>query len=74
VSNTASELVTRLVDEVMNRGDLDRLGELRSPQLAPKLRTAFAQFQCTVADWRRETHMRQLADRDATLGELGSLG
>ncbi len=54
MTNTASDLVTRLVDEVMNSGDLDRLGELCSPQLAPKLRDAFAQFRSAFPDWQQE--------------------
>jgi predicted ester cyclase len=54
VTNTASELVTRLVDEVMNSGDLDRVGQLCSSQLAPKLRDAFAQFRSAFPDWQQE--------------------
>jgi hypothetical protein len=33
VTNIASELVTRLVDDVMNSGDLDGLGQLFSQEI-----------------------------------------
>ena len=55
MSSTAIDLVTRLVDDVMNGGDLDRLDELCSPQLAPKLRDAFTQFRSAFPDWQQET-------------------
>ena len=46
--------VRRLVDEVMNGRDLDLLDELCTPQLAPKLRTAFTSFLAAFDDWRQE--------------------
>jgi predicted ester cyclase len=49
-----TDLVRRLVDEVMNGGDLERLNELCSPQLAPKLREAFTQFRDAFPDWHQE--------------------
>lgn len=51
---TNREVVTRLVDDVMNGRDHDLLDELCTPQLAPKLRTAFAQFLAAFPDWRQE--------------------
>jgi predicted ester cyclase len=50
----AKQLVRRLVDDVMNGGDVDLLDELCDPRLAPKLRTAFAQFRSAFPDWHQE--------------------
>jgi predicted ester cyclase len=46
--------VTRLVDEVMNGGELDRLDELCVPKLAPKLRDAFSEFRTAFPDWQQQ--------------------
>jgi hypothetical protein len=43
-----TELVRRLVDEVINGGELDVLEELCTPTLAPKLRRAFEQFRSAL--------------------------
>jgi predicted ester cyclase len=48
------DVVRRLVDDVMNGGDLDVLDELCEPRLAPKLRTAFAEFRAAFPDWHQE--------------------
>jgi hypothetical protein len=47
-------VIHRLVDEVMNGRDLDLLDELCTPQLAPKLRTAFGSFAAAFPDWHQE--------------------
>jgi len=47
-------VVRRLVDDDMNGRDFDLLNELCTPQLAPKLRTAFEQFVAAFPDWRQE--------------------
>jgi len=47
-------MVVRLVEEVMNDRDLDLLDELWTPQLAPKLRTAFGSFAAAFPDWHQE--------------------
>jgi hypothetical protein len=49
-----TELVRRLVDEVINGGELDVLEELCTPTLAPKLRRAFEQFRSAFPDWHQE--------------------
>lgn len=48
------QLVVALVRDVMNGGDLDRLDELCTPQLAPKLRRAVTEFRQAFPDWRQE--------------------
>jgi SnoaL-like polyketide cyclase len=49
-----SDVVHRLVAEAINGGDLDLLDELCVEALAPKLRTAFAEFRAAFPDWRQE--------------------
>jgi predicted ester cyclase len=49
-----TELVHRLVDEVINIGDLDVLDELCTPSLAPKLRRAFREFRSAFPDWHQD--------------------
>lgn len=48
------DLVQRIIDDVMNGRDFDLLDELCTPQLAPKLRTAFSDFVAAFPDWRQE--------------------
>jgi predicted ester cyclase len=48
------DVVRRLVDEVMNGGDLDVLDELCTPSLAPKLRRAFREFRSAFSDWHQD--------------------
>jgi predicted ester cyclase len=54
VTTAGSDLVGSLIEEVMNGNDLDRLDELCSPQLAPKLREAFNQFRAAFPNWHQE--------------------
>jgi ketosteroid isomerase-like protein len=49
-----SDVVRRLVAEVINGGDLDLLEELCVEPLAPKLRQAFAEFRAAFPDWHQE--------------------
>ena len=51
-SNT--HIVQRLVAEAINGRYLDPLGDLCSPQLAPKLRRAFSDSRSAFPDWRQE--------------------
>jgi predicted ester cyclase len=54
VMTTPVELVTRLVDDVMNENHLDQLDQLCAPALAAKLRTAFSQFRAAFPDWHQQ--------------------
>jgi predicted ester cyclase len=49
-----TDLVRRLVDEVINGGDLDVLDELCSASLSSKLRRAFSEFRSAFPDWHQE--------------------
>ena len=49
--STPVDLVTGLVDDVINSNRLDRLDELCSPKLAAQLRSAFSQFRRAFPDW-----------------------
>ncbi len=48
------ELMQRVIDDVINGGDLDLLDELCTPTMAPKLRTAFTTFRTAFPDWHQE--------------------
>ena len=50
----AKQLVRRLVDDVINGGDLDLLDELCEQRLAGTLRLAFEQFRSAFPDWHQE--------------------
>jgi hypothetical protein len=51
---TPTDLVRRLVTDVMNGGQLDLLTELCTPSLAPKLRRAFDEFRSAFPDWHQD--------------------
>jgi predicted ester cyclase len=55
LSAGAKEVVTRLVDEVLNRGRLDLIDELYSPELAPSARKWIEPFRVAFPDVRMET-------------------
>jgi predicted ester cyclase len=54
VMTTPVQLVTRLVDDVMNEDRLDQIDQLCTPALAAKLRTAFTQFRAAFPDWHQQ--------------------
>lgn len=58
-------LVGRLVDEAINSNRLDVLDDLCTPQLAPKLRTAFEQFRGAFPNWHQA--VVQLVEEDDTV-------
>jgi predicted ester cyclase len=49
--STPVEVVTYLVDDVINDNRLDRLDELCTAKLAPRLHRAFTQFRRAFPDW-----------------------
>ena len=53
-ATSSKAIVVRLVEEVINGRHLALLDELCTPQLAPKLRTAFSSFLAAFPDWRQE--------------------
>lgn len=54
MTDSPKALIRRLVDEVINGGDLDVLDVIATPQLAPKLRRAFTEFRAAFPDWHQE--------------------
>ena len=47
-------LVRQLVDQVINGGELDLVGELFAAELAEPIRQAFTSFRAAFPDWREE--------------------
>jgi predicted ester cyclase len=48
------KLVQRVIDDVINGGDLDLLDELCTATMAPKLRNAFTTFRTAFPDWHQQ--------------------
>jgi steroid delta-isomerase-like uncharacterized protein len=48
------DLVRRLVDDAINGRRFDLVDQLAAERLAPKLRTAWEQFEQAFPDWRQE--------------------
>jgi predicted ester cyclase len=49
-----TDLVRRLIDDVINDRHFDLLDELCTPTLATKLRTAFSAFLAAFPDWHQQ--------------------
>ncbi len=62
-------LVRRLVDEVINAGDMDLLDELFAPELAPRMRRLFGSFRSAFPDWR-EKIVELVAEGDRVAGRF----
>ncbi len=48
------DLVRRLVDEVINGGDIDAIDEFFVPELAGRIKRLFGSFRSAFPDWREE--------------------
>ena len=66
-------LVRRLVDEVINTGDLDALDGIASPALARSLRRAFDRFRAAFPDWRQEI-VELVAEDDTVVARFRCTG
>ena len=66
-------LVRRLVDEVINAGDMDLLDELFAPELAPRMRRLFGSFRSAFPDWREEI-VELVAEGDRVAGRFKCYG
>jgi steroid delta-isomerase-like uncharacterized protein len=66
-------LVRRLVDEVINAGDLDALDDIASPALARSVRRAFDQFRTAFPDWRQEI-VELVAEADTVVARFRCTG
>lgn len=73
MSQDNKALVHRLVDEVMNQGDVEVVDELFAPSLAPIVRRAFTRFRAAVPDWREEI-VELVAEGDTVVGRFACSG
>jgi hypothetical protein len=74
--NTPEEnkaLVRRLVNEVINGGDMELLDELCAPELAPRMRRLFGSFRSAFPDWREEI-VELVAEGDRVAGRFRCYG
>jgi hypothetical protein len=62
-------IVRRLVDEVLNGGDLDLIDELYSPTLAPAARAWIAPFRASFPDVQMDT-VELIAEGDTVIGRF----
>ena len=67
------QVVLRLIDEVMNRRDLDALGDLYSPRLAPSARRWIEPFLASFADVRMDV-VELVAEGDTVVGRFSCSG
>ena len=66
-------MVRRLVDEVINDGDMDVVAELFAPELAPRIKRLFASFRSAFPDWREEI-VELVAEDDRVAGRFRCYG
>jgi predicted ester cyclase len=66
-------IVRRLIDEVMNAGNLDALDELYEPRLARAARAWIAPFQASFPDMRMEI-VDLIAEGDQVVGRFRCSG
>jgi len=66
-------VVRRLVDEVINQGNLDAADELFSPHLAPQAKQAFRAFRATFPDWREDI-VELVAEGNRVVGRFRCIG
>lgn len=66
-------VVRRLVDEVLNGGRLDAIGELYAPEFAPDAREWIAPFQVSFPDMRMEI-IELIAEGDTVAGRFTCSG
>jgi predicted ester cyclase len=69
MSRQNKDIVRRLVDEVLNNGDMDVIEELYSPRLAPAARQWIAPFLASFPDVRMEV-VDLIAEGDKVVGRF----
>lgn len=65
MTTSPTEIVRRVIDEVINGRKHDLLDELCTPTMAPKLRAAFSSFLAAFPDWHQEA--REFVSDDRTV-------
>lgn len=63
----------QLIEEVINRGRVDLLDQLFSPELVPPIRSAFAAFRSAFPDWQEEI-VELVAEQDTLVMRLRCSG
>jgi predicted ester cyclase len=66
-------MVRRVVDEVINEGDMGVLDELCAPGLAEEMKRMIASFRSAFPDWREEI-VELIAEGDTVVGRFKCLG
>ena len=66
-------MVRRVVDEVINDGDMGILDELCAPELAEEMKRMIASFRSAFHDWREEI-VELVAEEDTVAGRFKCLG
>jgi predicted ester cyclase len=69
MSRQNKDIVRRLVDEVLNNGDMDVIEKLYSPRLAPAARQWIAPFLASFPDVRMEV-VDLIAEGDKVVGRF----
>jgi predicted ester cyclase len=73
MSQDNKALVHRLVDEAINRGNLDVVDELFAPNLAPIVRQESTRFLAAFPDYREEI-VELVAEGDTVVGRFACSG
>jgi predicted ester cyclase len=73
MSQDNKALVHRLVDEAINRGNLDVVDELFAPNLAPIVRQESTRFLAAFPDYREEI-VELIAEGDTVVGRFTCSG
>jgi predicted ester cyclase len=66
-------VVRRMVDEVINEGNLDAADELFLPQLAAQAKQAFRSFRSAFPDWREDI-LELVAEGNRVVGRFRCTG
>jgi predicted ester cyclase len=69
VSEANKAVIRRLVDEVLNGGQLERIDKLYAPELAPAARRWIAAFRTSFPDIRMEV-VDLIAEEDKVVGRF----
>ncbi len=73
MSEENKAMVRRVVDEVINEGDMGVLDELCAPGLAEEMKRMIASFRSAFPDWREEI-VELVAEGDTVAGRFKCSG
>ncbi len=66
-------VVRRLVDDLINQGNLDAADEFFSPHLAPQAKQGFSMFRAAFPDWREDI-VELVAEGNRVVGRFRCTG